>query len=1144
MIPKKLFWMLGYNNLSLILEQERKHWLMKTDKKKQIQDKTTGDLFQGQIDNIGSDIIIETEKLPYKYDFVSDIRFNSEKASEILSISNSAFPHSAMVNGLMFARIVSTNYSVNSLGINYKIKFTGAETCIIPFAGSTNSSEVYADKWIRTSNPPIIMRMDTNGQYTITEELLFADSVTNTVYYYPLNETLQPLGITDLGYGDYELDAVNNDEMIGYPLFWFTCDQSNVGSNLTFVDNVNDRGEQIFFISNEGNASKFDAKIYTGIDGANDATPDGTSTSNYIIKCSCKPNDTFTNLDSDFNKSIDPDSVYLVNNLTQISYQIILNCNENDLITMDGNAPWVYVDENTYQIDMSYFDQNCLNGDKSNTPLVAIFNVHFDETIPFVKTSTDVGFAGVRMGSSILTSDVYDRYPRDINKWEGLPQWMNNLEEGMTPEHLIMYAFHQPPSYNPDDPESMQGAAIIVDPGIAKQSEMEYDDEGNPIINNDEIGRVYVVSNDDLTYKNNATETFPKPARTAARICDIPTSVMQLTGVSGLSPDPIVDNKYVRTETNYSEEDKNRLYNTLATKWVRPTALTKNGKPVHEECGFTNKFAFETTIFADGSILNTLDYVDLIDHNNFRYSINLNPMVDVTKISVASIYDAGKNYAINDMGVCVIGGYSFTYIVQEVDENGGVTKLGLVPDDRASAINLGNFDMPDGTSGISEPYGTSPTSGNGTGLKFKFLIDYDYFHEITKTKGEIFDDLFALVREKTGLYVYQYEIDKKSSSSPKMGKWVRRQRISEYEVTSTKKSMGGVSTQESYINSILPSIRDLPVTLHADNEDPTVLITLQTASFINIIDKDKTPVQPTNESDTTQDTRTVVDLCKFYCDGFQTARADEKTIDRVRSKLKELNVLRFDSYVLWRWVDPVVSSNRTFEYGIVTRGFNNLFTTDEITMLPTNDLNCDNFVHTNGNTTIVWDVEGVGVMMWIYDPTYTKKESYWIDPATRDLHITRTELSYEDIDIRATNGGEIPNVVENGKYMFNVMTNNPMCVEETSMSPIYQQPEMSQLNDVKVGNLITNTSANHKLCGNWKLVFPRVQSFRLANDATQTEWIPTKMQTIKGRSISDIGAVYDSSGNDVSVKSLVIDEGKEKIQMKMFNSNTGQWEII
>ena len=66
--------MLGYNNLGLILEQERKHWLMKTDKNKQNQDKATGDIFQGQIDNIATDIIVESKKLPYSYAFIQDIR--------------------------------------------------------------------------------------------------------------------------------------------------------------------------------------------------------------------------------------------------------------------------------------------------------------------------------------------------------------------------------------------------------------------------------------------------------------------------------------------------------------------------------------------------------------------------------------------------------------------------------------------------------------------------------------------------------------------------------------------------------------------------------------------------------------------------------------------------------------------------------------------------------------------------------------------------------------------------------------------------------------------------------------------------------------------------------------------------------------
>ena len=37
-IPDKIYWFLGYNDLALILEQEKKHWLLKTDKKKVIKE--------------------------------------------------------------------------------------------------------------------------------------------------------------------------------------------------------------------------------------------------------------------------------------------------------------------------------------------------------------------------------------------------------------------------------------------------------------------------------------------------------------------------------------------------------------------------------------------------------------------------------------------------------------------------------------------------------------------------------------------------------------------------------------------------------------------------------------------------------------------------------------------------------------------------------------------------------------------------------------------------------------------------------------------------------------------------------------------------------------------------------------------------
>lgn len=1141
MIPKKLLWLLGYNNLSIILEQERRHWLMKTDSKKQIQDSLTGDMFQGQIDNIGSDVIIESKKLPYKYDFTSDITFGLGNADKILTISNSAFPHSAAVNGLMFARIISTNFMYNSEGSllhnHYKIKFENAKTCILPFGASPNSSEVYADKWLKTTTPPTIMILDSNtGKYSISKSLIFSDSVTNPVYYYPLTSTLQPFDVTDLGYGSYELAAINDDGFIGYPLFWFTCDQSNVGSNLTFGENnTNSRNEQIFFVSNEGNASYYNARIYTGIDGSYDATPEGDATENYKITCSCVSGESFTGTDLDFSKQLDPKNIKLVNTVEQREYPIEFICNDNDVVTMSSEAPWEYNESSkTYEVEMEYFDQNCIKGTNANTPLVPVFDVHFDENVPFVKTSSDVGIAGVRMGSANLASDVYERYPYNLNKWEGLPEWMNNLEDGIVPEHLVMYAFHQPPSYDPDNPESMQGAGLILDPGKHETDEYELDENGNPIITSDNIGRVYVLSNDDITYKNNANEQFPKPARTAARICDIPTSVIQLTGVSGLSTTPIIDNKYVRTEASYTEADEDRLRNKINSRWVRPTALTANGKPVWSELGFPNRFAFPTPY--------TLMQVDMVNHNDFRVWENLNPEVDIFKISIRQITNAGEGYQVNDRGECIIGGYAFTYEIREVDNNGGVTQVALSPDDRPErqTINLANFDLVDGGN-TTEAYGTSRTTGNGHGLKFSLVIDYDYFQSILMKQGDNYNDLFALVRDKDGLYVYEYIIDEKSKATPKAGKWTSIMRISEFEVTSTQKENGGVATSEAFINATIPSVRDLPVVMKDNNVDPESLVTLQTASFINVIDKDKTPVVPAMTSEDV-DTNNVVDICKFYCDGFLELEAEKKTMESVKEALTKANALRFDSYVLWRWNDPTDKGNLVFTYGVVTRGFNNLFTTDTITMLPTNELNCDNFVHTNGNTTIVWDVPGIGVMMWIYDPASQQKENYYIDPETMDLHITREDMTYDKIDIRMGSGEVIPEIIDkNGKYTFNVMTNNPAHATGYSTSPIYQQPEMTELSDIQVGKF---ASSSHTLFGNWKLVFPRVSSYVLKNDETHTQWIPKKMQVIKGRSIGDVGAVYDSEGNDVSMKSIIVDESDDGINLKMFNSNKHTWENI
>lgn len=74
-----------------------------------------------------------------------------------------------------------------------------------------------------------------------------------------------------------------------------------------------------------------------------------------------------------------------------------------------------------------------------------------------------------------------------------------------------------------------------------------------------EYGRVYTTSNEDSQYKNNETLGMPRPARTMARICDIPTDTSQLTSIKNVYPTILIDPKYVRTELSFSKDDRDRV---------------------------------------------------------------------------------------------------------------------------------------------------------------------------------------------------------------------------------------------------------------------------------------------------------------------------------------------------------------------------------------------------------------------------------------------------------------------------------------------------------------------------------------------------------------------------------------------------------
>lgn len=1131
MIPNKIMKFMGYNNLALVLEQERKHWLLKTDKQKQLQDKKTGDIFQGQIDNLGSDIIIKSEKMPIKNDIVQSINYMDTNVDKILNIDYSAFTYSSQVDGLMMARIISTSfpyqYGNETLYKHYKLRLKNCSEVYIPFGGSIASSDVFAIKWLKTTTPPCLVMMGNDGSYSIEHQIGFNSSVTNATFYYPLTETLQPLDISNVSGTIYETDtSVSDDGYIGYPIYWFTCDQSKTLTNITFENNNDDNNNPILYIGNEGNNSMYNSKLYFGISGLPDSTV--TDPTAYSITIASKTTDAFKNKSSDFD-------VELSNAITissgNKSYSISVSCDVAYKLNMIPNIGFTYVDANTYTIsDLTSFIDN--NPNISLNPLCGFLNMNIDNTVKPLNETTDIGFAGINLSSANIGSDRYTRYPYSLNEWDGLPDWFNDADvdsDSLIPQHMAIYAINNTDTYIPEIPDSRQVAALLFDPGKIKTTD---EDE----FSNDERGRIYVISNDTIDYENNLKATYPKPARTVARICDVPTSVMQLSNISNIAPTSIVDKKYVRSQASYTDDEKYKVEN-VHDCWVVPTMLDYAGNAITTYEKQDNNYVF-----------NSLEYLNAVDfrlYNNLRTHENVNSYVDTSKVELASIYTRGAGYVVNDIGTVVVGGFAFHYMVSEIDSVGGVVDLVLSANE--DSINLSNFDL-EGNSGVTEPYGTSPVTGSGTGLRFKMIIrEYD---DIKPYYGGIYTDLKALVKTSNGLYLYSYNVP--SSMEYKTGMWINESIISEFEQTTTELGVNNkIKARDALMNCIVPSVRKVPCTVPDVHSAPTTLTAMVTSSFINIIDKDHTPFNIPDPVTQEEIDLIDVDMCCLYCEGIKSASVsvNNKTPSGVLNVLKSIkNELRYDSFIFYKFNDPSDESNTVFTYGIIHRGFNNYLSTDASTTLPTNNLSNKVFVHSNEATTVVWDTALVGPMMWLYDPLGHKKEDYVLDPDSRDLRINRTDLTWATVKIKTPDDqNEISLVDKNNVLLYNIMTNNQNMLSNilsgkaTSINSMYDFYAPTQL---QAGNSIDSLPSYLQPLGNWRLCYPRLESFTLENVTTGRKFTPTKMRIIKGANIDSVTNIKDDNGNIVNTKCLVVNESSAGVTMSVYNAETGKWNNL
>jgi hypothetical protein len=1066
---------------------------------------------------------------------------------------------------------------------------------------------------------------------------------------------------------------------------------------------------------------------------------------------------------------------------------------------MSKDVGWEYIDQQTYRVLMSSFDQNCMS--LGSNPLLPIFDIKFDSNLKnWISSTKDVGYAGLRANSGNPYSDMYRSYPHDLNKWDGIPKYMNYMEPNHIPEHMAIYALHNSPNYSEQIPDSRQTAALLFD--LGEESKIAYDykfhyvgysgeippeeetgipvmymdlvrywgvsnytttlpsliwnnyvaahpqgenetwnewqtrlkdgwtsteqknpeyrvsydawvlnivkkhypeyaysvyedpstrdrfefnqdyvdeviaESGTPhdVLTSDEfdkvfkmmitsalhkwnsmdkdmyvkmdnwfgvivtdssqvsddlildtkivdcyddndgtqrfickmiiglysnkeirymsilrfgfegdvyidekvwhivhaynaadhgaekpmeewedwqlqfdlhlleevndIGRVYVLSNDDTSYVNNKNTAYPKPDRTVARICDIPTSIVQLTGISGVAPVSVVDPKYVRTELSYTSEDKNKLYNDTKIHWVRPT---------YERAFGVAKLSDNDYVFSSVDDLKAIDMMqdDVRELLPFEDTGSFNVVIDPMELQPGPIVDNGNDYKIGDIGLIYIGGFAIQYGVEAVNSSGGVTKFSITPVKQGDLpgkdypnIPLSNFDMGEANNGNTSTYGTSPLNGDGTGFRCKLYIPN--IERYTLSYGKNYNDLFAMVKHSDGLWLYEYNTES--------CEWEKTTQLSRFENVSATDTFQ--TTTDAYMSFVLPTKQKKTVCQYYDGRKTVDLAALCTSTFVNIIDQTHTPIQTdvTSSADPVSITNEV-DFCKFRCDGFKRYVASTRTWNAAYQVLEKAGVLEQDCYIAFKWVYENDKTDGYFYAGIIKRSFNHVLATNDFSMLPENAIPLQNGINSNASTTIVWDVPNVGPMMWVFNPNCIIHEKYHIDQQRQSFYIERTPQTWDTIDICPSpelGKNDFKSLFDaNGKLLFDIYTNSPYArstAYDSEDTSIYKLPKFSKL--LTHGILNESIPSYQYPTGNWICVFPRVNGFVFEKD--DERHIPLQMQAIHSNNVITTSKLINEATNqDESSRTIIFEDTLTNgIRAKVFNSMTSTWDTI
>lgn len=254
-----------------------------------------------------------------------------------------------------------------------------------------------------------------------------------------------------------------------------------------------------------------------------------------------------------------------------------------------------------------------------------------------------------------------------------------------------------------------------------------------------DYGRAYCISNDPISYENNQITKYPKPNRTLARICDIPTSFVHLINIKGKAPTVIIDDKYVKQEANLTRVDLENIWNRKVDHVMKRNMDTEVWYR-----GETSTMNLPMSILPYDITPSSVFSEEYMNQQYYR-TLNLNPTLNLyqqTAMYEFDILDSGSGYAEGDQFKTIIGGLSLNGTVDSVDM-GAVTSVSFSLDDECIVHPS-----------LLDQYGTTlPTTtvlGSGYGLKLLLKLKDGVWESLHPIQSGLLNDLRFYQLDKFG----------------------------------------------------------------------------------------------------------------------------------------------------------------------------------------------------------------------------------------------------------------------------------------------------------------------------------------------------------------------------------------------------------